>query len=199
MADDKSGRDKQAHDEERRQREREIAAELERGDEAEPPVDASALAYFETALEPVSFPATGAEIVSAAGDREIESAVETYTVADLLPDADEETFDSPAAVRTRVQRPTVATAMKRVVEAVARLPNAETSRSQRDAYERTFRALADVDGDDDDEAIDAIADWIVERVADKERVPGSRDVRRQAAKLCRENGYEIRDAEWLGV
>jgi hypothetical protein len=199
MADDKSGRDKQAHDEERRQREREIAAELERGDEAEPPVDASALAYFETALEPVSFPATGAEIVSAVGDREIESAVETYTVADLLPDADEETFDSPAAVRTRVQRPTVATAMKRVVEAVARLPNAETSRSQRDAYERTFRALADVDGDDDDEAIDAIADWIVERVADKERVPGSRDVRRQAAKLCRENGYEIRDAEWLGV
>ncbi|MFC5277233.1 hypothetical protein ACFPM1_00425 [Halorubrum rubrum] len=199
MADDKSGRDKQAHDEERRQREREIATELERGDEAEPPVDASALASFETALESVPFPATGAEIVSAVGDREIASTGGAYAVAELLPDADEETFDSPAAVGTRVQRPTVAAAMKRVVEAVARLPNAETSRSQREAYERTFRALAEVDGDDDDEGIDAIADWIVERTAETERVPGSRDVRRQAAKFCRENGYEVRDDEWLGV
>ncbi|WP_255679363.1 hypothetical protein [Haladaptatus salinisoli] len=40
MADNKSGRDKQADDAERCQRERSIAEELERGDETEPPVAA---------------------------------------------------------------------------------------------------------------------------------------------------------------
>ncbi|MFC5135747.1 MULTISPECIES: hypothetical protein [Haloferacaceae] len=199
MADDKSGRDKQAHDEERRQREREIAAELERGDEAEPPVDASELAYFETELEPLAFPATGVEIVSAVGDREIESTVGTYAIADLVPDADGETFDSPDEIGVRIRRPTVAMAMKRVVEAGDGLPNAEMSRSQRDAYERTFRELAAIDADDDDEGIRVMADWIVERIDDRETIPGSRDVRRRAAKFCRANGYEVRNDEWLGI
>jgi len=198
MADDKSGRDKQAHDEERRQREREITAELERGDEAEPPVDPSELAYFETALDAVAFPATGAEIVAAVGDREIEAVSGTYAVADLVPDVDGETFEEPTAVRLRVQRPTIAAAMKRIVEASDSLPDEEIGRSQRDAYERTFRALEAIDADDD-EGITVIADWIVERIDEKGKLPGSRDVRRQAAKFCRENGYEIRNDEWLGV
>ena len=198
MADDKSGRDKQARDEERRQREREINAELERGDEAEPPVDTSELAYFETALDAVTFPATGAAIVSAVGDREIESAVGTYAVADLVPDVEAETFDSPAAVRVRIQRPTIAVAMKRIVEASDPLPDEELGESQREAYVRTFRALEGIDGDDD-EGIAFMADWIVKRIREKEALPGSRDVRRRAAKFCRTNGYEVRDDEWLGV
>ncbi|WP_171052281.1 hypothetical protein [Haloterrigena sp. H1] len=37
MGDTKKGRDKQADDAEKRQREQELASELERGDEAEPP------------------------------------------------------------------------------------------------------------------------------------------------------------------
>lgn len=199
MADNKSGRDKQADDDDRRQREREITTELERGDEDEPPVDASELAYFETELDAVAFPATGAELVSAVGDREIEAADGTYAIADLLPDADAETFESPAEVRVRIQRPTIAAAMKRIVEAVGSLPNEELGRSQRDAYEQTFRALEAIDADDDDEGIRVIADWIVERIGEKEAVPGSRDVRRQAAKFCRKNGYEVRNDEWLGV
>lgn len=199
MADDKSGRDKQADDEEQRQREREIAAELERGDEPEPPVDASELAYFETELERVTFPATGAEIVSTVGDREIDSVVGTHPIADLVPDAEVETFDSPAEVGARIRRPTVAMALKRVVEAVDGLPNVELSGSQRDAYERTFRELEAIDAVDEDEGIRVIADWIVERIRDEEAVPGSRDVRRQAAKFCRENGYEVRNDEWLGI
>ena len=198
MADDKSGRDKQARDEDRRQREREIAAELERGDEAEPPVDTAELAYFETALDDVTFPATGAAIVAAVGDREIESAVGTYAVADLVPDVEAETFDSPAAVRVRIQRPTVAAAMKRIVEASDPLSDEELGESQREAYVRTFRALEGIDGDDD-EGIAFMADWIVERIREKEALPGSRDVRRRAAKFCRTNGYEVRDDEWLGV
>ncbi len=199
MADNKSGRDKQARDQERRQREREIAAELERGDEVEPPVDPSELAYFETALDAVTFPATGAELVSAIGDREIEAVDGTYAVADLVPDAEEETFEDPTAVRVWVQRPTIAAAMKRIIEASEPLPDEELGRSQRDAYEQTFRALGAIDADDDDEGIAVIADWIVERIDEKAKLPGSRDVRRQAAKFCRGNGYEIRNDEWLGV
>ncbi|WP_435072931.1 hypothetical protein [Halorubrum sp. HHNYT27] len=199
MADNKNGRDKQAHDEERRQREREIAAEVERGDETEPPVDTADLAYFETALDALSFPATGSEIVSTVGDHEIESTVGTYAVADLVPDVDRETFGSPAAVRVRIQRPTIAVAMRRIVEASAPLPDEELSESQRDAYERTFRTLEAIDGDDENEGIRVVADWIVEQIREKEAIPGSRDVRRRAAKFCRSNGYEIRDDEWLGV
>ncbi len=198
MADDKQGRDKQAHDAEKRQRRREIAEELERGNEPEPPVDPSELAYFETELGSLEFPATGAEVVAAVGDYEVESADGTYTVEELVPDTDEETFDSPTVVREQVQQPTVATAMKRVLEASEPLPK-KLSGTQYDAYRRTFLALRAIDADDDDEGIQAISDWIIERIHDKGKLPGSRDVRRQAAKFCRSEGYEIRNDEWLGV
>jgi hypothetical protein len=199
MADDKDGREKQAADEDRRQRERDVEAELERGDEAEPPIDPDEIDEFEAALEPLTFPATGREIVAAVGDRELASPARVYTVADLIPDADMEAFDAPATVRERVRRPVVAVAMKRVVEAAATLENEEFGRSQHEAFERTFRALSDINEVDDEEGVRAIADWVVDRIAEKETVPGSRDVRRQAAKYCRKHGYEVRDDEWLGV
>ncbi|MUW14593.1 hypothetical protein GJ633_07840 [Halorubrum sp. CBA1125] len=199
MADDKSGREKQAADEDRRQRERAIAAELERGDEAEPPVDAAELADLEAALQPLTFPATGREIVAAVGDREVASVDGTHAVADLLPDADMETFDAPAVVSERVRRPAVAAAMKRVVEAAATLPNEAFGRSQQEAFERSFRALSDVNELDDEAGVRAVADWVVDRIREKEVIPGSRDVRRYAAMYCREHGYEVRDDEWLGV
>ena len=199
MADDKSGREKQAADEDRRAREREITAELERGDEAEPPVDAAELVDLEAALEPLTFPATGRELIAAVGDREIDAAGDTYAVADLLPDADMESFDAPAVVSERVRRPAVATAMKRVVEAASTLPDEEFGRSQHEAFERTFRALSDINEVDDEGPVRAIADWVVDRIRERETVPGSRDVRREAAKHCRAHGYEVRDDEWLGV
>lgn len=199
MADNKKGRDKQADDAERRRRERDLAAELERGDEAEPPVEAGVLAELETELDSLEFPATGTEVVAAVGDSEVESVDGTYALEELIPDAEEETFDSPGALRVRVQRPTVAAAMKRVVEASQTLPNTEFRGSQRDAYEKTFQELKTIDADDDDEGIRAISDWIVERIREKEKLPGSRAVRRQAAKFCRENGYQVRNDEWLGI
>lgn len=198
MADNKDGREKQARDENRRQQKREINAELERGDESEPPIDTSPLDYFETDLA-LEFPATGAEIVAVIGDREVELADKRYTVEELVPTVDSERFDSPSALNVRLQRPTIAAAMKRIVEAIDTLPNTELGESQRDAYEKTFRELKAVDADDEDEGIAAIADWIVERIHEKETLPGSRDVRRQAAKFCRTNGYEIRNSEWLGI
>ncbi|WP_058365851.1 DUF5789 family protein [Haloparvum sedimenti] len=199
MADTKDGREKQARNADRRQRERDIAAEMDRWDDAEPPIDPGELAYFEADLESVSFPATGREIVETVGDKEIAATDGSHAVAELLPDADAETFVSPESVRVRVQRPTVARAMKRVVEAVDRLPDASLDDSQRDAYARTLRELEAVSADDENEGVRAIADWIVERTREDEKAPGSRDVRRRAAEFCRENGYEVRDDEWLGV
>lgn len=199
MADDKRGRDKQARNAERRQREREIANELERGDELEPPVDAEELADLEEELEELTFPATGIEVVAAVGDREIESDEGSYSLEELVPETDEETFDSPSAVRVRVQRPTIAAAMKRVGEAAETLPGADLDGSQRKGYEKTFRALKAIDADDDDEGIQVISDWIVDRIHEKEKPPGSREVRRRAAKFCRTNGYEVRNDEWLGI
>ncbi|WP_229115268.1 DUF5789 family protein [Halapricum desulfuricans] len=199
MADDKNGRENQADREMQRQREREIEAELQRGDEPEPPVDTSTLAFFETELDAVAFPATGAEIVETVGDREIEAETGVYTVAELLPETDVETFESPAAVRTRIQRPTIASAMKRIVEAAAGIEQADFRTSQREAYERTFLELQAIDAVDDDEGISVIRDWIVERIDEKGKLPGSRDVRRRAAKYCRANGYQVSNDEWLGV
>lgn len=199
MADDKRGRDKQARDADKRQRERAVAAELERMDETEPPVDESQLGELESGLESIAFPATGAAVVEAIGDREIESVDGTVTIADLVPDSDDETFESPTDVQIRVQRPTVAAAMKRVLEASETLQDAELGASRRKAYEKTFRALKSVEADDDDEGIRVVADWIVGRIRDDETLPGSRDVRREAARFCRENGYDIRDDEWLGI
>ena len=199
MADDKNARDKQAHDADRRQRERDIAVALEREDETEPPVDERELGELGTKLESLEFPATGAEVVAALGEAEVESTDETYTIRELVPDTEAETFDSPAAVWVRVLRPTVAAAMKRIVEAVDALPDAELRGSQREAYEKTLRELEAIDADDEDEGIRVVADWIVERIHDDENLPGSRDVRRRAATFCRENGYEIRNDEWMGI
>lgn len=205
MADDKSGRDKQAHDEANRQRAREVKAELERGDEPEPPaqpapsVEPETLTELERDLEALEFPATGADIVAAVGDREIAAAEGTYAVADLVPDTTEETFDAPDAVRVQVERPTVASAMKRIVEAIGTLQNPEFRPSQRDAYVKTFEELRAIGVDDEDEGIAAVADWVVEQILEKGKIPGSRDVRRQAASFCRANGFRVRNDEWLGI
>ncbi|MFC7097480.1 hypothetical protein [Halobaculum marinum] len=199
MADDKQGRDKQAHDSEKRRRAREIAIELERGDEPEPPVEQSDVEALVADLASVAFPATGADIVAAVGDREIGGVEETYTVEELIPESDHETFDSPTAVGVHVRRPTVASAMKRIVEAVDTLPNARLDGSQREGYERTLRELAAIDAVDEDEGIPVVTDWIVEQIHEKRALPGSRSVRREAASFCRANGYEVRNDEWLGV
>ncbi|MUV90709.1 hypothetical protein GJ629_13030 [Halapricum sp. CBA1109] len=199
MADDKSGREEQAQNADRRQRERALATELARGDEPEPPFEPAVLVDFEAKLEPLSFPVTGAEVVAAVGDHVIESTDGEYAVEELLAETDVETFDSPTALRARIQRPTVAAMMKQVVEAAATLRNAKLSQSQRDAYEKTFRELVAVDAIDDDEGLQVVTDWIVERIDEKGTIPGSRDVRRRASKYCRENGYQVRNDEWLGV
>ncbi|RXK49122.1 DUF5789 family protein [Halorientalis pallida] len=199
MADNKKGREDQAQNADRRQRERAIAEELERRDEPEPPVDPSELAYLETELEAVEFPATGDEVIATLGDRDVEATDGTYTVEELLPETDVETFESSRAVRERIERPTVAATMKRIVEASQKLPREQLDGSQWDAYQKTLRELAAIDADDEDEGVRVLGDWIVDRIEQKGKLPGSRAVRREAANFCRSEGYEIRNDEWLGV
>jgi len=199
MADDKRGRDKQAHDEDRRQRERELETALERGDEPEPPIPAAELGELEDALETLPFPTTAADVVETVGDREILSPEGTYRLEELLPKSDAETFDSPTAVSVQVQRPTVAAAMKRIIEASDELQEADFGGSRRDAYKKTLKALAAIEADDDDEGIDVITEWIVAQIDEKGKLPGSRAVRREAAKFCRSSGYEVGVDEWLGI
>ena len=199
MPDDKRGREKQARDADRRQRARDVLAQLERGEETEPPVEETGLESLESELDAVEFPATGAEIVAVVGEVALPSQEGPATVDALVPETDTEAYESPEDVRLRVQRPTIAAAMKRIVEANASVSNDRLGASQWEAYEKTLRALKSVDADDEDEGITFVTDWIVERTHEDERPPGSRSVRREAAEFCRENGYEIRNDEWLGV
>jgi hypothetical protein len=89
--------------------------------------------------------------------------------------------------------------MKRIVESAGPFQDETLRGSQRDAYEKTLRALADVDALDDDAVVREIVDWVVDRVEEKGSFPGSRDVRRQAAKTARAHGYEVSNSDWLGV
>jgi hypothetical protein len=199
MADDKRSRDKQAHDQERRQRERALEEHLERTGEPEPPVPDEDIADIGKELDGLDYPATGAEVVESVGDKLVESVAGDYRVEELVPGTEGAEFESPSEVRERIQRPTVAEAMKRVAEASETVQHTEFGESQREVYEKTFRELKTIDAEDEDEGVQAISDWVVEQIREKERIPGSRDVRRQAAKFCRANGYSVRNDEWLGI
>jgi hypothetical protein len=199
MADDKNARDKQARDEDNRQRERAIETALARGGESEPPIVPADLDYIENELTDLEYPVTGTDVVTTVGDREIESTEWTYKIRDLVPDTDTETYAAPTEIRERIEQPTVATAMKQIVEASESLQHASLRESQGNAYQKTLQELAAIDADDDDEGIRIVGDWIVDQIHEKETLPDSRAVRRKAAKYCRANDYEIRIDEWLGI
>lgn len=199
MADNKNGREDQARDADDRQRERALLEALERGDEPRPPIESADLGDVDEALDTVEFPATAKDVVETVGDRVVDSPEGTYTVAELLPESEAIAFGGPEAIRTRVERPTVAASMKRVIEASDGLKDRDRLGSQYDAYEKTLEALADIDADDDDEGIAVVTDWIVDQIDEKGSRPPSRRVRKRAAKFCREQGFEIRDDQWLGA
>lgn len=199
MADDKRGRETQDRDAQNRQHQRDIVDALRRNDEPEPPMQPEELDDVEQDLDSLSFPVTGRELVEKIGDRPVESIDRSLTIGDLLPETEREAFETTAAVRERLERPTIAIAMKRILEVSDRLPGDKLQGSQWDAYERTFQELLEIEAVDEDEGIQVVSDWIVERIEDNGELPGSHDVRREAAKYCRANGYEIRNDEWLGV
>jgi hypothetical protein len=105
MTDDRSDRDEQADNAERRQRERELAEARTRGDEAEPVHDDTGerLGDLDDALDAHDYPTTTDELVAAYGDREVETRGGSESVEDLLAPVDDETYHSADNVRNRIQ------------------------------------------------------------------------------------------------
>ena len=105
MADDKQGRDKQADDEERHQRERAVEEARTRADEAEPMRDdpGEQLGDLDEALETHDYPTTTDELVEAYGDYEIETQGGRKPLDEVLAPTDNQTYDSVDDVRSRIQ------------------------------------------------------------------------------------------------
>lgn len=101
MADDKEGRDKQAHDQKRRQRERALKEERERSDEVEPVVAADE--ELGELLATHEYPATADELVDAFGDHAVESRSGLHTLEELLESVDEQSYDSAEEAKEHVQ------------------------------------------------------------------------------------------------
>jgi hypothetical protein len=89
--------------------------------------------------------------------------------------------------------------MSRIETAGGRPDGNKDCPHQYEAYEKTLRMLEDIDGDDDDEGIAVVTDWLIEQIGTKDQRPSSRAVRKQATKFCRENGYRVRDDSWPGA
>lgn len=106
MPDDKQGRDDQADNAERRQRERELQEARDRADEPEPVAAESndQLGALDDALETHDYPTTAAELVSAYGDREVETQDGSKTVDEVLGPVGDESYDSADEVRNRIRR-----------------------------------------------------------------------------------------------
>lgn len=193
MGDTKEGREDQAQDELERQRKRAVQEELERWGETEPPRE------LDDALEDLDYPVTTERVAETVGDYEVPVGDETIPVAEIVQRTTRDRFDSVEEARERIRRPSVAASLRRLLAVSREAGLEEDFRAREDTYEKTLRALEDVDADDEDEGIAAVTEWIVERVREKGSLPKSRRVRNYAAEFCRDNDYEIRDDAWLGA
>lgn len=104
MPDDKQGRDEQADDEKRRQRERMQEEARTRADEEEPMrVDpGERLGDLDEALKSHDYPATTNELVEAYGDYELETQGGKKSLEDALSSTDDQIYDSAEDVHRRI-------------------------------------------------------------------------------------------------
>ncbi len=196
MSSHRNARDKKAHDDDNRQRRREITTELQRRED--PPLHEEALAMLSQEVDDEEYPLTGAELLEAASEAELETDVDKLGLEEVVPDSHSLRFQSTQDLYLKLGRPTVASSIRRVVEA-ADAGDLEFGNGQLDTYRKSFVALQEIKEDDGDEGVEEIADWIVDRVEDGRGLPGSRAVRREAANNCREKGYTVSIDDWLGV
>jgi hypothetical protein len=194
MGDTKEGREDQAQTELERQQQRAVREELERWHETEPPRELA------DALESLSYPVTADEVAEAVGDYEVAvSDDEVIPVAEIVERSTVERFDSAEEARERIQKPSVAASLRRLRAASDEVGLGSEYRAKADTFEKTLRALENVDADDDDEGVAAVTAWVVEHLEESGSLPKSRRVRNFAAAFCRERGYEVRDDDWLGA
>jgi hypothetical protein len=193
MADTRDSRDDQALNVDRRQQERAMREELAQFRGAEHHEDLSAT------LDGLDYPAPAEAVAEALAGHTVDAADTTLPAAEVVERSARATFESTADVRTRLSRPTVAAAMRRL-EAASRETDLRAAFREREAaYQRTFRALESIDELDDDEGIPVVAAWIMSETYGNGRFPKSRGVRKYAATYCRDNGYKVRDDDWLGA
>jgi len=193
MGDTKDGREKQAQKELERQRQHAIQEELQRWDETEPPRE------LDDALDDLDYPASTERVAEAVGEYEVPVGDDTIPVAEIVQRSTRDSYETAEEARQRIRRPSVAASLRRLV-AVSREAGLEDAfREREDTYEKTLRALEDVDADDADEGIAAVTEWISEQIRQNDALPKSRRVRNYAAEFCRDNDYEIRDDAWLGA
>ncbi|AKU08070.1 MULTISPECIES: DUF5789 family protein [Haloferax] len=101
MPDDKQGRNKQAANEEQRQRERALQEARDRADE---PAPGEQLGDLDDALEIQDYPTTTEQLVENYGDYEVETQGGLKPVDEVLAPVDNELYDSADEVRDRIQR-----------------------------------------------------------------------------------------------
>lgn len=105
MVDSNDDQDKQARDDEDRQREQKVTEPRKRADEAEPPHDQDdQLGDLDAALDDHDYPTTADELVETYGDREVESKRGWTSIEEVLAPIDNETYDSADDVRQRILR-----------------------------------------------------------------------------------------------
>lgn len=178
---------------------RDLATERNQAFNSDPPIDPTDLHELESDLEGIDFPTTGRKIVAHLGNQRLLTKNRSYTIGELIPETDMETYDSSGAVRVAIQQPAVAAAMKRIIEERSSLPNQPFPCSQRKTYEQTFQELRLIDSNDEHDYVETLTDWIVEQIHSTQNLPGSHAVRQQAADMCRTKGYRLRNDEWLGI
>lgn len=105
MADNNTGRDKQADDEKRRQREEEDVDARDQADEPASVHDEAGerLGDLDEALETHDYPLTAAELIEAHGDREVETQGGRKSIDEVLAPVDNELYESADDVRNRIQ------------------------------------------------------------------------------------------------
>ncbi|WP_438268203.1 DUF5789 family protein [Halocatena salina] len=105
MVDSTDDQDKHARDEEGHQRERKGTEPRKRSDETEPPHDQDdQLGDLDAALDDHDYPTTVDELVTAYGDREVESKRDWKSIEEVFAPIDNETYDSADEVRQRILR-----------------------------------------------------------------------------------------------
>lgn len=105
MGDNKKGRDKQADDQERRQRERELQESRDRADEPEP-IDtdpSEQLGELDDELEDHDYPTSTDDLIEAYGDREVETQSGSTSIEEILAPINNELYESADDVRNRIQ------------------------------------------------------------------------------------------------
>jgi hypothetical protein len=93
----------------------------------------------------------------------------------------------------------VTTAMRRIADVdKATVEGSADREQQHEMYRKSLSALVDVDGDDDDEGVMVVTEWIIDEIEETGKRPSSKAVRRRARDFCEQNGYELSDNSWLG-